>query len=31
MLDRTLFSAVNVAASGDALQATYDFTITAGS
>ena len=31
LLDRTVFSAVNVAASGDSLQATYDFTITAGS
>lgn len=30
MLDRTLFSAVNLA-SGESLQATYDFTITAGS
>jgi hypothetical protein len=29
MLDRTLFSAVNLA-SGESLQATYDFTITAG-
>lgn len=31
LLDRSLFTAVNVAASGDSLQATYDFTITAGS
>jgi hypothetical protein len=31
LLDRSVFSAVNVAASGDALQTTYDFTITPGS
>lgn len=31
LLDRSLFTAINVAASGDSLQATYDFTITAGS
>lgn len=31
LLDRTLFSVVNVAATGESLQATYDFTVTAGS
>ena len=31
LLDRTLFAVVNVAAAGEALQATYNFTITAGS
>lgn len=31
LLDRTKFSAVNVGATGETLQATYDFTITAGS
>ena len=30
MLDRTLFSAVNLVASSDSLQATYDFTVTTG-
>ena len=30
LLDRTLFSVVNVAASGDTLQATYDLTFTSG-
>lgn len=30
-LDRSVFSVVNVAASGDTLQATYDLTIAAGS
>ena len=31
LLDRTLFSAVNLVAGSDSLQATYDFTVTAGS
>jgi hypothetical protein len=31
LCDRTLFSAVNVAASGDTLEATYELTYTAGS
>lgn len=31
LLDRTKFSAINLAASGDTLQATYDFTVTSGS
>ena len=31
LLDRSKFTAINLAASGDILQATYDFTITAGS
>lgn len=31
LLDRSLFSAVNVAASGDTLEATYDLTFTSGS
>lgn len=30
MLDRTKFSAINLAATGDTLQATYDFTVTSG-
>lgn len=30
MLDRSVFSAVNLVASADSLQATYDFTITSG-
>lgn len=31
MLDRTLFSAINLAAAGDTLEATYDLTLTSGS
>lgn len=31
LLDRSLFSVVNLVASSDSLQATYDFTVTAGS
>lgn len=31
LLDRTLFSVVNLVGSADSLQATYDFTVTAGS
>jgi len=31
LLDRTLFSVINLAAAGDTLTATYDFTVVAGS